>query len=356
MKVLYLTNIHNPYRDEFFEQLGHTCDLTVLFEERSDPNRDASWFEDAHAHNYKELFLPPEERGPVSRTMLDLVSKKWSIVIVGCYNTSRQMAAIEYMKHHGISYVINSDGLVFDKGSYLKRIVRRHILKDASAYLVAGEACLPNLRCVVGEGARVKSYPMTSLERRRVESLSAEAAERNHGTVLIVGQYQYYKGLDVVLDAAADLSPDLRFRFVGAGRRSEELRADVDKRGLRNVSVIPFLDQDALAREYQGAGLFVLPSRQECWGLVVNEAAACGCPIVGTWGSGAAIDFISGSYPNLLAKPGDPSSLAQSIKEFYAFSDREKRDYSSYLVRKSADYTIESMVEAHLELFWEIAT
>ena len=73
MKVLYLTNIHNPYRDEFFEQLGRRCDLTVLFEEHGDPNRDASWFERAHAHNYTELFLPQEERGPISRTMFDLI-------------------------------------------------------------------------------------------------------------------------------------------------------------------------------------------------------------------------------------------------------------------------------------------
>lgn len=42
MRVLYLTNYHNPYRDEFFEPLGRRCDLTVLFEQRADAARDAS--------------------------------------------------------------------------------------------------------------------------------------------------------------------------------------------------------------------------------------------------------------------------------------------------------------------------
>ena len=42
MRILYITNIHNPYRDEFFEQLGKRCDLTVLFERQGSANRDAS--------------------------------------------------------------------------------------------------------------------------------------------------------------------------------------------------------------------------------------------------------------------------------------------------------------------------
>lgn len=73
MKVLYLTNIHNPYRDEFFELLGLKCDLTVLFEERCDSARDGSWSENAHARNYRELFLPEGDRGPISPVMLNTI-------------------------------------------------------------------------------------------------------------------------------------------------------------------------------------------------------------------------------------------------------------------------------------------
>ena len=264
------------------------------------------------------------------------------------------MAAIEFMKHRRISYVINSDGLVFDNGSFLKRAVRRHILKGAGAYLIAGEASIPSLRNIVGLEGKIKSYAMTSLTSHRVESLAVATSERDLGSVLVVGQYQDYKGLDVALDAAGELCSDLSFRFIGAGNRSEEFKLAVKKRGLNNVTIIPYLDEADLAKEYQAAGLFILPSRQECWGLVVNEAAACGCPVVSTWGSGAAIDYISQDYPELLAEPGDASSLQLAINNFYNFSSREKQEYSAYLIEKSASYTIEKMVEAHVELFSEI--
>ncbi|MFR2032393.1 MAG: hypothetical protein ACLS3M_14055 [Collinsella sp.] len=93
MKILYLTNIHNPYRDEFFEQLGSKCDLTVLFEERGDSTRDASWFEGVCVKNYSEVFLPDGDNLIVSRSMLDLIARlvAW---LVGCYNSLRQMTAI----------------------------------------------------------------------------------------------------------------------------------------------------------------------------------------------------------------------------------------------------------------------
>lgn len=73
MRVLYLTNYHNPYRDEFFEQLGRRCNLTVLFEQRADAARDASWFEGVEARSYQEVYLPEGECGPVSPTMLKTV-------------------------------------------------------------------------------------------------------------------------------------------------------------------------------------------------------------------------------------------------------------------------------------------
>lgn len=61
MKILYLTNIHNPYRDEFFESLGQQVDLTVLFEKHSTNERDDSWFRGAKALSYRECYLCDEK-------------------------------------------------------------------------------------------------------------------------------------------------------------------------------------------------------------------------------------------------------------------------------------------------------
>ncbi len=354
MKVLYLTNIHNPYRDAFFEQLGQRCDLTVVFEKCEDAARDKSWFENARVNNYKEIILSESARGHVSRAMLNLINGNFTAVVVGCYNSPRQIAAIEYMRRHKIPYIVNSDGAVYDNGSFVKRHLRRHVLNGANAYLVAGKSSIPGLYRFVGRSARIVSYPLSSLDFALVQRLGSLCPQRDPNLVLIVGQFEEYKGLDVALKAIKKLDGTLKFRFVGAGRKARQLESVVADNDLCNVEVIPFIDADKLFEEYLRAGLFVLPSRQECWGLVINEAAACGCPIVGTWGSGAAVEFLSHDYPQFLAEPGDSCSLAMTIDAFLKRPKDEKDSYSQFLRDKASLYTVERMVEAHLALLSEV--
>lgn len=350
MNILYLTNYHNPYRDEFFEQLGTYCDLTVLFEERRDSNRDNSWFEGTSANSYREVFLPDGEANCLSPTMRTMVSGEWHLVVVGCYNSPRQIAAISYMRRKRIPYVVNSDGPLF-KCRGFKSIMRNYVLHGAIGYLVAGEKAVPSVRREVGRRSYVASYPFSSLTNTRIRELAHICVSRDENLVIIVGQYLPCKGIDVALDAIASLSNGLRVRVIGAGGRSSEVLRAATTRGMYNVDVIPFLSPEELAKEYLQAGLLILPSRQECWGLVVNEAAACGCPIVSTWGSGAAIEFLSDSYPHFLAKPGDASSLARSIKCYLEMCSDDKVAYGQFLKNTARNYSIEKMTADHLAFF-----
>lgn len=354
MRILYLTNFHNPYRDEFFEQLGRKCDLTVLFEKRSDETRDASWFKGAKATSFRELFLPESERGFASPTMARVIEEGWTFVIVGCFNSPQQMVAIGRMRKQRIPYIVNSDGWIFDTGSIVKRVVRRHVLRGADAYLCAGESCVPSLRQEIGPRATIFPYPLSSLTNEDVTRLQQVHRKRDSRIVLVVGQYENYKGLDVALDALKTIHSDIKIKFIGMGRKTDSFHKLVAKYGLEDVELVPFLSPTDLYREYQTAGLMILPSRQECWGLVAIEAAACGCPIVSTWGSGAAIDLLFRDYPQQLADPGDSSSLAAVIKEYFNSSSAYKQRYSQYLSNAAGKYTIENSVSATLKCFKEV--
>lgn len=355
MKILYLTNIHNPYRDRFFEQLGRQCDLTVLFESRTDSARDSSWFENKHADFYKEIYLTNSFPNAL-REMLKLVGGGFFLVIVGCYNSPLQMIAINYMRRKGIRYVVNSDGAVFECRSRLKRTIRYHVLNGADGYLTAGKTSVPGLRCITGLSAKVFSYPFSSIDERTIASLHPELYVRDQNRVLVVAQFLEYKGVDVLLDAIPQLPDNLTFRLIGSGPKAEQLVTDVQSRFLINVEVVSFLEPEELFGEFLSAGLLVLPSRQECWGLVINEAAVCGCPIVSTWGAGAAVEFLSHDYPQYLAEPGSSDSLALAMLRFLERPDFEKRAYSNFLREKAADYTIERMTAAHLDMFAKVTS
>ncbi|MFD2578016.1 glycosyltransferase family 4 protein [Novosphingobium colocasiae] len=114
--------------------------------------------------------------------------------------------------------------------------------------------------------------------------------------VLFAGRYVAKKGL-AVLRACAQARPDWQFVLAGSG----PLRpADW---GLANVTDLGPQSPQALAALYRGADVLLLPSVGEGYPLVIQEAMACGLPVVcgapaqladpaaGKWLAGAAIDL-----------------------------------------------------------------
>ena len=84
----------------------------------------------------------------------------------------------------------------------------------------------------------------------------------------------------------------------------------------------------------------------------MNEAASFGTPIVSTWGSGAAMEFIGDGYPQFLAKPGDADSLLECVRKCLKADNGE---YSAYLKEVSKKCSIERSVDAHLKAFEQMS-
>ncbi len=185
-------------------------------------------------------------------------------------------------------------------------------------------------------------YYFSSLSQQEVADHAVATCQRDD-RILVVGQYFDYKGMDVALGAAR-LDRSLRYLFVGMGGRTELFQREQDVP--ENVEVIPFLQKQELEEQYRRCAMLVLPTRQECWGLVVNEAASFGTPIVSTWGSGGAVEFLGDAYPQYLAQPGDPQSLLAAIR---LLRSSDTSAHSRYLLEKSAKYHIEHSVQVHLE-------
>ena len=198
------------------------------------------------------------------------------------------------------------------------------------------------MKAVVGDKP-IFDYPFSSLSRAEVER-NAAMPRIDGGFVLVVGQYENYKGLDIAIEVARR-DPNTHYKFIGTGRRTEEFCRD--RHVPDNVEVIPFLAKPQLEEQYRSARMLVLPSRRECWGLVVNEAASFGTPIVATRGSGAAVEFLANDYPQYLAEPDSVDSLARCVSKCLTNADET---YSEFLRNRSRRYTIEASVDAHISL------
>ena len=347
-RILYLTNIVVPYKVRLLNELSRYCDLTVLYEREKSSNRNGAWAVS------EEIRYPIEYLNGIrlrneftfSFRILKPILSKYDVVIISCYNSPVQMMASLVLRLLHIPYILSLDGEIFLKDNCFRTKLKRGILTGAKQYLVPGEKSAESLRSVSGAAEIVPYYFSSLTDQELKEHATYAEAHKHSSTILVVGQYFDYKGMDIALKAAK-MDPAHHYKFIGMGNRTESFIKREKVEDINHVEVIPFLQRQQLEQEYQKCKMVILPSRQECWGLVINEAASYGAPIVATWGSGAAVEFLADRYPCFLAKPGDAEDLYQCIRR--CSDRRDTTEYSRYLIEKSMNYSIGASLKAHLK-------
>jgi glycosyltransferase involved in cell wall biosynthesis len=126
-------------------------------------------------------------------------------------------------------------------------------------------------------------------------------------------------GLDVAIEAVAPLARQRRcLLFIACdGPLRTSLEALADSLGIgERVRFTGRLDDSVLALAYQAADLFLLPTRAlECFGLIVLEALAFGCPVLST-DAGALPELMRPVLPQFVVAAGDVAGLRDKLEQF----------------------------------------
>ena len=102
--------------------------------------------------------------------------------------------------------------------------------------------------------------------------------------------------------------------FAGSGSSEEELKSYVKTEAVPDVCFLGFRNQSELPKVYAVADIFAFPSKNETWGLVVNEALCAGLPVVVTESVGAVGDLIKHGHNGFVYQTGDIDALAHHLK------------------------------------------
>ena len=140
--------------------------------------------------------------------------------------------------------------------------------------------------------------------------------------VLFAGKLGEKKAPDVLLDAFLQLeNEEAHLAVVGSGPTEEALQDEAD--GHPRVHFLGFQNQSRMPVVYRLGDVFVLPSRGpgETWGLAVNEAMACGCPVVVTEKVGCAPDLVDEANGRVVPSE-EADALADALDGLLADRDR----------------------------------
>ena len=191
---------------------------------------------------------------------------------------------------------------------------------------------------------------------------------RQSPLVLFVGRLEARKGVHVLRDAMPEIlrrMPMTRFILVGrdtntslnGGSVKSHLIEEAKGRGFAdNLVFIEFLSPDELIELYSACDVFVLPSLQEGFSMVILESLACGKPIVAT-SAGGASDIGLMPPSGIMVPPNNASELAQAIVDLLSLSEEDR----NLVARKNRElvesrFSIEAWIDQVIKVYEKALT
>lgn len=237
---------------------------------------------------------------------------------------------------------------------FIHRLLRRmSAIIATSPNYVASSPFLSRYR----NRCRVIPLPVDTAAMMQVDGDEVDAARRRFGSfVLFTGRLVYYKGLEHLIAAIAQLR-DTRLVVVGKGRMETEYRSQVEKLGLRErVSFLGKIPDEQLKALYHACQCFVLPSvaRSEAFGMVLAEAMACARPVISTELTTGTSFVNQDNETGFVVPPAAPSALAGKIDLLVNDKALQQEMGRKGRQRVEQEFRTEIMVEKTLRLYEEL--
>ena len=360
-RVLFLTNYPSPYRVRFFDELGKRMEVAVLFADRIEDkkHRNSGWYVPSDGH-FRTVQL--KKTCSIKSNSLCLEVTQWlkqpfdHIVVCG-YSNPTVIYAMAWLRARKIPFWMEVDGGLIRQDVSWKHKVKSMLVGCPNKWLSSGKLTTEYLVHYGAKQEDIFEYPFTSLEEKDLlpavpspeekNALRKELGIEESRCFLAIGQFIHRKGFDILLKAAAKLPKDAGIYLVG-GEPTEEyitLRAEL---GLTNVHFLGFQNKQTLTKYYHAADVFVLPTREDIWGLVINEAMAYGLPVITTDRCVAGVELVEDGVNGYVVPVRDVDTLAEKMNAMLS-ADLQAMGRAS--LEKIQPYTIENMAKVHEEIF-----
>ena len=360
-RILFLTNYPSPYRVQFFDELGKYMDVTVLFSERKEDktHRSADWYIQSTGHfrtvQLKKTF---SVRGrDLCLEVTSWLKKSWDAIVVCGYSSPTVMLAMAWLRSRNIPFYMEVDGGLIREDSPAKYRFKKLLISAPTYWISSGQETTRYLVHYGADETNTFRYPFTSLwekdilprvpSREEKRELRQQLGMTEEKILLYVGRYDPKKGMDDLLHAVPALKKDTGVYFVGGEPREEHMKF-CREQGIENAHFVGFKKKEELALFYRAADVLVLPTWSDVWGLVINEAMACGLPVITTDKCVAGMELVEPGINGYIVpiRNGDALSGAcrQILTEDYAAMGKASLEKIRY-------YTVENMVKAHVDIF-----
>jgi glycosyltransferase involved in cell wall biosynthesis len=359
LRLVIITEIIAPYRIPVFNALARHEDVEphVIFLSETDSSlREWQVRKDEIAFSYEVL---PSFRRRVGKYNLllnrgitpALRRAAPEVLLCGGYSYVASWQAAAWAKRRHILLLLWVESTARDRRRNFTGVERlkRRFIEWSDGFVVPGHSAAEYLKTFGIADHMIFHAPnavdIQFLANRSNRSGSNQTAHLPPRFFLYVGRLVPEKGVFDLLAAYRNLPPGVRedfgLVFVGNGMSRAEL--ETRARGLNSGTVVftGFLEKEELADIYARAAALVFPTHSDVWGMVVNEAMACGLPIIASSVAGCVADLVEDGWNGRVVEPGNPDLLGAAMQSLAL--DPELRSIMSTRSRqRSRDYRPEA--------------
>lgn len=331
-KVAIIHNIISPYRVPLFEGLSKlpSIDLFVYFCAKTHKERKWDILE-SDRYNYEILSGVTLEIGCIiyhinPSIISKLIKGKYEVVILsGCTDFTTQAAFVtsKLLKTPVILWSEGIEGAQSLLGKVISPLTK-YIVRNVDAVIVPGmmsrdfhikQGAVQEKIFIAPNIVDNKMFMQQSQKiKKEKEGLKQELNIQNVKIILFVGQLIKRKGVEYLLKAYKKLKYEydgICLVIIGDGALKNELEEICIKEHIKGVHFTGWVSEEQKIIYYSIADLFILPTLEDVWGLVINEAMCCGLPVISTKAAGCAVD---------MTLPGENGFIvdAASVEQLYS--------------------------------------
>lgn len=346
--IVFIHHSVNHYRVAFFNKLAQSgVKFKVYFLSKPAKNRRWKVADFKMDFNYEfldgwKLYVPGNDH-----SYFQLNRKVWSklqkdnptlIISIG-WNYLATFTAFLNAKAKGRKFALWSESTVNEKSVQrtLTLPIIKLMLRNSDFLIAAGTNAKEYLLSLGANPKKILVAYYTIDTDQLINKINKESdksfihrkfdLKKGVKTILFVGQLIKRKGVVQILNLAKKFKENtgIVFILVGYGPMEEDISNFIRANKLNNLRLAGFVPNDEVYKYYMSCDIFLLPSLEETWGLVVNEAMCAGKPVLVSKFAGSSADLVENGINGFIVNPYKEVTLVAKIKTLVEDNDLRKK-------------------------------
>jgi len=304
--LVIITNLPAFYKKNLYEEVSKYRKVTIIFNGQESGERKKDFFEDFFGIDV--YYIP--KKNQIFRLLMVykiLCRLKFDELLIGGWDSIDLWFASYFSKKNKNSMILESSFNESDTNG-LKYVLKKIFLNRISKVYASGSSQVKLLNKLNFQGKTIITKGVGLINRHRLAK--KDIKKDNNFNFLYLGRYSEEKNIELIINFFKE-NNNLSLTLIGYGHLEDKINDLIKEHS--NIKNIGSIQNKLLYKHFRNHDVFILPSKSEPWGLVVEEALYNGLPVIVSNMVGCADEIVKNDVNGFIFDINDKSSLKEKI-------------------------------------------